>query len=437
MRKDIVVNNGLLAVFAFAAAVQAQQPPLPVWELGRNPIDPAASTGKVELVNGIVTLDGAKSFSLPRNILGAQRDYTVEFELKYAPGAKGGIQVVSNCGENDKFGFRLNYAPPDYNALLLFVNGYQTVEQRGFMPATFAKVTLVAKDGKLMIFRDGLILALTDEVKPSPLPLTFGAVQKALTTPYELRNIRVFDQAVFPTGFDQSAERMRSVSGEGYAMQRVDVKDPKLPRILVVGDSISMGYRGFITEHFKGRAYVDYWVGGSWFNWSVKGDDFPALRAWDGVLSNGPYDVVSWNAMTLHMWNGAPGRCDETNYPGQMTRVVRHLLKIAPNTRFIWVRCTPWRTTPDSGRPVIDPTRNAFIVRLNAVTDRIMTAHGIPEIDLYALCEKRFDTVPDASKDAVHWNRDVSKEMADMIVQEIEKSLTGKHKPGGNTANAQ
>ena len=95
-------------------------------------------------------------------------------------------------------------------------------------------------------------------------------------------------------------------------MQRSDIKDPALPRILVIGDSISMGYRGFITKHFKGKAYVDYWVGGGWLDPdSVKDRNSKVKKSWSGVLSNGPYDVVSWNAMTLHMWNGTPGRCLE------------------------------------------------------------------------------------------------------------------------------
>ena len=116
-----------------------------------------------------------------------------------------------------------------------------------------------------MLFRDGLILAMTEEVKPSALPITFGSILKVPTAPYALRNIKIYSSPLFPTGFDASADRMRYCSGPGYAMQRVSIKDPTLPRILVAGDSISMGYRGFISEAFKGRAYVDYWVGGGWF----------------------------------------------------------------------------------------------------------------------------------------------------------------------------
>jgi len=411
-----------LVVSAHAQSQDAK----PTWELGKNPIDPASIRGKVELVDGVVALDGKNSFAIPAKVIGGQKDYTIEFELKRAADAKGSLSVFSNSDPQNKTGIDFQYSPPGYNAVNLFTNGYRSVEQGHFLDENFAKVTLVVKDRNLTFFRNGLILAMTSEVAPSALPITFGGVQKMPITPYQVRAIKIYDTAIFPTGFDKNADRMRNYSGDGYFIQRVEVKDPTLPRILVVGDSISMGYRGFITEHFKGRAYVDYWVGGGWFEWDVKGADFPALRAWDGVLSNGPYDVVSWNSMTLHMWNGAPGRCTEEKYPANMTKVVEHIQKAAPATKFIWIRCTPWRTTPDTGRPTFLKEKNDRIIRLNKLTDEIMAKHGIPEVDLYALCETKFDTIPAGSKDSVHWPKEVCSQMADQIIPLIEARLPAK-----------
>lgn len=378
----------------------------------------------VELADGIVTLDGTNSFSIPSDALGGQDNYTIEFEVKRATQAHGGLRLVSNMNTETAAGLSLKYFPPAYNAGLLSINGHRAVEQRGFLRDDFSKITLAVKERKLALFRDGLILAVTDAVQHSDLPLTFGDAEQKLTTPYSLRNIKIHKQAVFPDGFDENADRMRYFSGEGYAMQRVEIEDPSLPRILVVGDSISMGYRRSITEHFRGKAYVDYWVGGSWFDYTVKEDDFPALRAWEGVLANGPYAVVTWNAMTLHMWNGSPGRVDEAKYPSQMTRVVEHLRQIAPETHFIWVRCTPWRTTPESGRPSIDHSKNARIVRLNQATDTIMDRYRIPKVDAYTICEARFDTVSDACPDAVHWPAEVNLEIGRKIIYEIEDQFT-------------
>jgi hypothetical protein len=360
---------------------------------------------------------------------------------------EGALRLVSNRDAKAHAGLSLIYFPPAWdmnggvgNQTGIDVNGYWNGESGGLEGDGFNKYSIVVKNKLPSLYRNGLLLAMTGEVKPSQLPLTIGGKGwrgepgaddgKPVPEPYELRSLKIYDKALSPTGFDRSAEMMRNVAGEGYSMQRADVKDPSLPRILVVGDSISMGYRGFITKHFKDKAYVDYWVGGGWFGDTAKGPDSPVKRSWNGVLSNGPYDVVSWNSMTLHMWNGMPGRCDEAIYPANMTELVEHLQKTAPDTKFIWIRCTPWRTTPDTGRPGIDHSKNDFIVRLNKVTDDIMIKHGISEVDLYSLCEKKLDTIPAGSKDALHWNSDVSREMADLIIKEIEKFLPEKHNQG-------
>ncbi|MEI6645729.1 MAG: SGNH/GDSL hydrolase family protein [bacterium] len=419
-----------IALTLMATALQAQTP-APVWELGKSPIDPKMTTGKVDVVNGTVMLDGANAFALPANLLGAQNDYTIEFEVQRPADTKQGhgLTFVSNTDDKNHAGLGFKYFPPEYNAMWLFCNGYQTVEQRGFLNNTFNKITLAVKDRRLSVFRNGLLLAVTDEVKPSSLPLTFGEIRTAQISPYPLRNIRIYDQAIFPTGFDQSAERMRHVSGDQYTMQRADIKNPSLPRILVIGDSISMGYRGFITEHFKGRAYVDYWVGSgcSWYGKALGDKDSTTVRSWKGVLSNGPYNVISWNAMTLHWWSPSQSnRCPESALALCATEAVEHLKQVAPKTKLIWVRCTPIRSNLVDGTPTLDNPNNALMVKFNAIVDKVMEKQGIPEVDLYAIAEKQLNTIKPGSQDSVHWNQDVSRLMATEIIKEIEKALQQK-----------
>jgi hypothetical protein len=455
------VKKQLMMIVALAAVGAAgAQVPKPVWELGRDPIDPAATVGDVRIVDGVVKLDCGNAFALPPDVLGDQKDYTIEIEFRRGaafqnlPRMEGALKLLSNRDPDAKAGMSLIYFPPGWdrnggigNVVGLEVNTYWNGETGGLAGNDFNTYSLVVKDREASLYRNGMLLAMTGAIRPSRRPLAlggagwrgtarYGVASGPVPEPYELRALRIYDVALAPAGYDPSTGVMRNISGEGYNMQCAVVEDPSLPRILVVGDSISMGYRRFISERLKGRAFVDYWVGGSWFDGSVKPDDFPALRAWDGVLANGPYEVVSWNAMTLHMWNGAPGRVDEANYPGQMDRVLEHLRKTAPGTRFIWVNCTPWRTTPESGRPVLDRERNDRIVRLNAVTDRIMAGHGIPVVDLHALCLTRLDTVSDGCQDAVHWKEEVYREMADKILVEIEKALSKRTRPANTSRKA-
>jgi len=398
----------------------------PVWQMTKETMDTITKAGEVELRDGSVFLDGTNSFSLPAQILGAQSDYTIEFELKRSPGAaqdKDHLVIFTNMHQEKKAGMEFQYYPPSYNALVFSVNGYKSVEYRDFLSENFDKVTLAAKDKKLTLFRNGLVLAMTNEVHPSDQPMVFGQIRDEKVLPYELRNVKVYDTALFPTGSEQQAGAlMRFYSGDQYTMQRAEIKDPSLPRILVIGDSISMGYREIITEHFQRRAYVDYWLGGGWIDPnSVRGENSNMKRAWNGVLSNGPYDVVSWNAMTLHMWNPEmPDRSPDETYVANMTEVVEHLKATAPKTKFIWIRSTPFTTSLEDGSVVIDLEKSQRAIKRNAETDAIMKAHGIPIVDLYGLAEKNLDK---ASKDGAHWELPASRLMAEEIIREIEKVL--------------
>lgn len=398
----------------------------PVWELGKDPIDLKFAKGKVEITEGIIRLDGTNSFSLPAEILGDQSEFMIEFELKRPDGEprpEENLFLITNLDEKQNKGFGIRYFSPPYNAGWLYINGYKTFEQRGFLNSRFLKYTILVKDNSLMLFRDGLLLALTDKVNPSEKMLTMGEAGKGRMSAFELRNLRIYDVAQFPTGFDPGIERMKTFSGDHYSMQRVEIKDPKLTRILVVGNSISMGYRNYITEHFKGKAYVDYWVGGSWIDPnSVRGENSAVKRAWKGVLSQGPYDVITWNAMTLHMW-WPPERCPEETLAPNMTEVVEYLRQMAPQTKVIWVRGTPARENKSDGTPTLDNPRNEIIVRNNRIVDEVMKKYSIPEVDLYSVAESQLHTVSKGSVDLVHWKPEVYQKMAREIVKEIERAL--------------
>lgn len=417
--KILAIATSLLTMAASAFAQQAK----PVWELDKNGIDPKATMGKVELKNGTVKLDGTNAFSLPVDILGKQKDFTIEFDVKPPADAKSGhnITLVSNTDEKRKTGIKLRYHPPSYDCAWIYTNDYQTVEYRGFLRKKPHKITIISKDSQLMMFRDGMLLASTGDFKPSSQPLIFGSIENKPTRPYELSNIKVYRQAAFPTGFDKDADQMVYYGGDQYFMQRVKLKNPKLPRILIIGDSISGGYRGFITKYYKGKANVDYWMIGYR---SMNGKNSQMERALKGVLSNGPYNVVTFN-FGLHYWTHK-GRMPEDKLIPWMTKIVKLIKKESPQTTFIWIRTTPWRTTPETGLPSLNNKNNETIIKYNKVVDQIMQKNNVPEVDLYTIATKKLGTIRSGSKDAVHWPSPVSSIFADEIIKEINKRLPNK-----------
>ncbi len=421
----IVVESDLTGLKdrSVVSATTQQEIISPVWQLGRNPLTPSMKRGEMELADGIIKFDGTNSLVFPLTILGEQRDFTIEFEVKKADDISSQDQIclVSNAEEESKVGFGLRYFPPDYNAVWVMTNGYRTVEKRHFLGNDFLKVTLIVKDQELMVFKDGVLMATTSAIKRSASPLVFGEAKQTLSKPLEVRNIKIYDDAVFPPGFSESDDRMYFCSGANYFIERATIKDEKRPRILVVGNSISMGYRQYISKYFEGRAYVDYWVGGS--TDQIEGENSEGKIAWQGVLANGPYDVVTWNSMALHYWQ-YPERLAEDKLVPQMTEAVRYLKEIAPKTQFIWVKTTPL-TISEKGKPtIINEVKSARIVKFNQMTDEIMQKHGFSEVDLYNVCERNLD---EASSDGIHWKAGAYQLMADEIIQEIEQCLPKEH----------
>lgn len=399
----------------------------PVWQLGKQHF---TESGAADAAETTVVLDGTRSYSIPISVLGEQKDYTIEFEIRRDPGANGKekdhLTWMDFSDPAKRSGIRLRYFPPSYNAVWLHLNDGR-IEYRNFLPDAkrFYRYAFVVKDRKLQVFRDGLLLILADTVNPSGRPIVFGEAGKQRVKPYLLRNLKIYDRAIFPTGFDPNVSRMRTCTGDQYTIQKADVKDPSLPRILVVGDSISMGYRGFITKHFEGRAYVDYWVGGTWFGKdAVKGENAEPKRGWRGVFSHGPYDVVSWNAMTLHMWNlNQAWRCPEESLEPNMMEMTGFLRKNFPKTKFIWVRCTPVRNNRPDGTPELRNPANDRVVKYNRIVDGVMKKRGIPEVDLYAIAVSRMGSVRKGWADTLHWDSGTSRLFADAVIREIEKAL--------------
>lgn len=407
----------------------------PTWTLGRDPFAHGNVTGKVEVVDGAVRCDGSNSFAIPAQALGNQRDYTIEFEVKRLPTSgedRDILNFVSNVDAEQHAGlaFGVQFYPPQWRASALIVNGHPTLSPKAFVPGTAYKVTLAAKDGQLLFFLNGLLLGMTETVKPSTRPLTFGTVSPQPIIPYELRDVRIYDRTVLPSTYDPSAKFMRTYSGDQYTMERADVADPSRPRILVIGDSISMGYRRYLSEHYQGRAYVDYWISPLMFRLTpedVAGDDAKILRAWRGVLANGPYNVITWNHATLHMWNpDKPERCQPETYKVCMDKIVAHVQALAPQTRVLWVRCTPVVGRAD-GKPTLDTPTNKRLELFNRLSDEVMTARGVPLVDLYAVAAANLDKV---ESDGAHWTPAGYRLMAQVLVAAIDRALP---RPAGTT----
>ena len=159
--------------------------------------------------------------------------------------------------------------------------------------------------------------------------------------------------------------------------------DPKLPNVLILGDSISIGYTPVVREALKGKANVlrpsancgetrmglagiDKWLGdGKWdvihFNWGL----------WDLCYRN-PESKTQGNRDKVNGKQAIPA----AKYEANLERLVERLKKTG--AVLIWASTT---VVPEgeAGRVVGDD------VKYNAAAERVMKKHGIRIDDLHAL----------------------------------------------------
>ncbi len=165
--------------------------------------------------------------------------------------------------------------------------------------------------------------------------------------------------------------------------------DPQLPRVLLIGDSITNGYRSAVARELNGIASVDTWL-------TPAAENDPGLLPdLQRVLAQGPYAVVHFN-IGLHGW--PQGRIAVGTYLPLMQDYLATLRRHAPRAKFIWASSTPITVLKQPTK--LDPANNATISGRNTVTVDLMSAAGLQVNDLYNLV---IDKLNLAKGDRFHW----------------------------------
>jgi hypothetical protein len=187
-------------------------------------------------------------------------------------------------------------------------------------------------------------------------------------------------------------------------------RDPALPRVLLIGDSICNGYRGVVSRELAGKATVDVWL-------TPAAENDPGLHGdLEKVLKQGPYAVVHFN-IGLHGW--PKGRIPEGQYEPLMRKYVEVLRKHAPAAKLIWASSTP--ITVKDQPAELDPTDNPTITTRNASAARIMQESGVTVNDLYGLVVEQRAQL--ARGDRFHWKAPAYELMGKQIADRITKLL--------------
>ncbi len=144
--------------------------------------------------------------------------------------------------------------------------------------------------------------------------------------------------------------------------------DTKLPRVLLIGDSVSRGYTQPTRKALEGKANVHRAPANC-------GPTASGLKNLDVWLGEGKWDVIHFN-FGIHD-RGTPA----ADYVKRLEAIVARLEKTG--AKLIWASTTP---IPDD--PAQKQTAQS-IVEKNALAAEVMKKHGIPTDDLFAAMTPR------------------------------------------------
>ena len=190
------------------------------------------------------------------------------------------------------------------------------------------------------------------------------------------------------------------------------VDDPALPRVLLIGDSISMGYTLPVRELLRGRANVHRIR----TNGGPTTNGLRSLKTW---LGTGKWDVIHFNFGIHDMKFMEPGKqqVPPEAYEKNLRDIVKQLQ--ATGARLIWASTTP---IPDGE---LNPKRTFDKVpTYNALALKVMTEAGVTLNDLNAHITPHLTRLQNP-KD-VHFNKEGSEFLGRQVAASIAAELPKK-----------
>lgn len=173
-----------------------------------------------------------------------------------------------------------------------------------------------------------------------------------------------------------------------------------LERILLIGDSITLGYKQFVQEALKGKYYVDMLAT------SKSIDDPSYIRELNYILNEYPYKLIHYNN-GLHGWH-----VKADDYETSYKCVINMLLTKCNN--IVLTTSTPVTKVEDNTQ--IDTEKDEVLKERNCVVQKLAKEFNFKVDDLYedmlGKSEYRVD-------DGYHYDETGKKVQGDIVANKI------------------
>jgi hypothetical protein len=183
--------------------------------------------------------------------------------------------------------------------------------------------------------------------------------------------------------------------------------EKKLPRVLLIGDSIARDYYPEVEKRLASKAFVARLATSRFVA------DPILLKEIELVLEGTKFDIIVFNN-GMHGWQHG-----EEAYRTAFPKFVKAIRKNAPKARLIWATTTPLR----DGKDITYDTKAEYsqerIAARNALAAEVIEAQKIPTVDLNAAVLGRREL----HSDNVHFNSQGSQILAEQICATVLKLL--------------
>jgi hypothetical protein len=208
------------------------------------------------------------------------------------------------------------------------------------------------------------------------------------------------------------------------------VDDANLPRVLLIGDSISIGYTLPVRKLLEGKANVHRVL-------TNCGPTTRGLEQIDAWLGDKPWDVIHFNwglhdlkymaaegqSLADPQAAGSRQQVPPAEYEANLRQLVQRLKKTG--AVLIWCSTTP---VPEGAQGRVP----GDAAKYNQIAARIMEEHGVVVNDLYAFAKPRLAQIQLPAN--VHFTADGSATLAEEVARAITAALAKKRPVPGSQA---
>ncbi|WP_339734071.1 SGNH/GDSL hydrolase family protein [uncultured Gimesia sp.] len=201
-------------------------------------------------------------------------------------------------------------------------------------------------------------------------------------------------------GFYLPIYKKNKLSGRATAWDYV-ADDPKLPRVILVGDSVSRGYTQAARKALAGKANVHRAPANC-------GPTATALKKLDVWLGDGNWDLIHFN-FGIH-----DRRTPAADYESRLEEIVKRLKKTG--AKLVWASSTPIPADWKEG-----PQIKTLLEEKNVIAARVMKRNGVEIDDLFTFITPHLAETQNP-KD-VHFNGKGYEMLGKEVAKQVESSL--------------